>query len=208
MPGAELLIAFFVAGLVFAVMPGPGVLYTIARTLSGGRRVGCQAVLGLHVGGYAHVIAAALGLTILFEAVPPLYTALKLAGAGYLIYLGVRTLIARPLHEAEGDLPKPVARAFHQSVLVEVLNPKTALFFLAFLPQFTDPAAALPIWVQFLVLGTVVNVMFSASDLAYVFLADRMARTLKGPNRATRWVQRVGGGILVGLGANLALNRS
>lgn len=208
MPGTEILIAFFLAGLVFAVMPGPGVLYTIARTLSGGRRLGIRAVLGLHVGGYAHVIAAALGLTILFEAVPLLYTALKLAGAGYLVYLGVRIFMSRPLDETHDKLPQPVARAFHQSVLVEVLNPKTALFFLAFLPQFTDPTAALPIWAQFLVLGTLVNVMFSLSDLAYVFLADKMVQTIKGPNMAARWLQRMGGAILVGLGVKLALSRT
>ncbi|MEL6312818.1 MAG: LysE family translocator [Pseudomonadota bacterium] len=208
MPGTELLIAFFVAGLVFAVMPGPGVIYTIARTLSGGKRVGLQAVLGLHIGGYAHVVAAALGLTILFEAVPVLYTALKLAGAGYLVYLGLRILVARPLHETNPVMPKPKAQAFWQSVLVEVLNPKTALFFLAFLPQFTDPAAALPIWVQFLVLGTVVNILFSTSDVVYVFLADRMVRLFQQPNRVSRWMQRIGGGLLVGLGVNLAVSRS
>ncbi|MEL6120356.1 MAG: LysE family translocator [Pseudomonadota bacterium] len=208
MPGTELLIAFFVAGLVFAVMPGPGVIYTIARTLSGGKGVGLQAVLGLHIGGYAHVFAAALGLTILFEAVPVLYTALKLAGAGYLVYLGLRILVARPLHETNPVMPKPKAQAFWQSVLVEVLNPKTALFFLAFLPQFTDPAAALPIWVQFLVLGTVVNILFSTSDVVYVFLADKMVRLFQRPNRVSRWMQRIGGGLLVGLGVNLAVSRS
>lgn len=208
MPGTELLIAFFLAALVFAVMPGPGILYTAARTISGGRRVGCEAVLGLHIGGYAHVVAAAFGLTILFEAVPVLYTVLKLAGAGYLIYIGLRIFCAGPGTEdaAVPDIPK--RQAFRQSVLVEVLNPKTALFFLAFLPQFTDPSAALPIWAQFLILGTLVNVMFSASDLACVFLADRVAKALQGPNRAARWLQRVGGGILVGLGVNLAVSRT
>ncbi len=105
-------------------------------------------------------------------------------------------------------MPKPKAQAFWQSVFVEVLNPKTALFFLAFLPQFTDPAAALPIWVQFLVLGTVVNILFSTSDVVYVFLADRMVRLFQQPNRVSRWMQRIGGGLLVGLGVNLAVSRS
>lgn len=208
MPDWELMTAFFIATFLFAVMPGPGILYTAARTLSGGRRVGLQAVLGLHLGGYVHVFAAAFGLTLLFEAVPVLYTALKLIGAAYLIYLGVRIFFARPADPPRLDVSLPKPRAFGQSVLVEVLNPKTALFFLAFLPQFTDPAAALPIWAQFLVLGVVVNVLFSLSDVVCVFLADTVARLLRGKNAGMRWAQRLGGGVLVGLGVNLAVSRS
>ncbi|MEO0771883.1 MAG: LysE family translocator [Pseudomonadota bacterium] len=207
MPGAELLVAFFIATLIFGYMPGPALLYTAARTLAGGKRDGWHAALGLHVGGYVHVFAAAFGLAILFEAVPVLYTALKLVGAVYLIWLGLRLWMTRaePL-----ELPqaKPTGRAFWQSVTVEVLNPKTALFFLAFLPQFTDPAASFPIWVQFLILGTVVNIVFSSADILCVLLADRVARVMRGSERAATWMQRVGGGILMGLGVKLALGRT
>jgi threonine/homoserine/homoserine lactone efflux protein len=197
LPGTELLIAFFLATLVFAIMPGPGILYTVARTLAGGRRDGLQAVFGLHLGGYVHVFAASLGLTVLFEAVPVLYTALKIAGAAYLIYLGTRIIFAGSNSEIEPVTSMPKGRAFRQSMVVEMLNPKTALFFLAFLPQFTDPAALLPIWAQFLVLGVIVNVVFSASDLICVFLSERLARAFNRSANTAKWMQRVGGSVLV-----------
>lgn len=208
MPGFDILAAFLLATLIFGYMPGPALLYTAARTLAGGRRDGWQAAMGLHVGGYAHVLAAAFGLAILFEAVPVLYTVLKLVGAVYLVWLGLRILMSQ--QEAHTDVPNvaPAARAFWQSATVEVLNPKTAIFYLAFLPQFTDPAAAFPIWAQFLILGTIVNIVFSSADVVCVLLADKVARALQGPGRAARWMQRLGGTILVGLGVKLAFSRT
>lgn len=208
MPGGDLLLAFLLATFIFGYMPGPALLYAAARTLAGGRRDGWHAALGLHVGGYVHVLAAAFGLAILFEAVPVLYTGLKLVGAAYLIWLGVKILRSRD--DAQPGLPDtgPKGRAFWQSATVEMLNPKTAIFYLAFLPQFTDPAAAFPIWVQFLILGTVVNIVFSSADVLCVLLADRIARIVRGPGHAARWMQRVGGTILVGLGLKLAFSRS
>lgn len=206
MPGAELLIAFTIATFIFGYMPGPALLYTAARTLAGGRRDGWYAALGLHVGGYVHVFAAAFGLAILFEAVPVLYTALKLIGAAYLIWLGLRILMS----QTPTNMPdaKPTGRSFWQSAAVEILNPKTALFYLAFLPQFTDPAASLPIWAQFLILGTIVNIVFSSADVLCVVLADRFAQMMRGSGKAARWLQRVGGGILIGLGVKLVFSRS
>ncbi|MEL6648902.1 MAG: LysE family translocator [Pseudomonadota bacterium] len=208
MPGMELLIAFFMATLIFGYMPGPALLYTAARTLAGGRRDGWQAAFGLHVGGYLHVFAAAFGLAILFEAVPVLYMVLKLLGAVYLIWLGVRLLMLQSDEPQDLSQGKPARRAFWQSAAVEMLNPKTALFYLAFLPQFTDPAAAFPIWLQFLILGTVVNIVFSSADVLCVLLADRVAGWMRGPDKAARWMQRVGGGVLIGLGVKLAFGRS
>lgn len=208
MPGMELLIAFFMATLIFGYMPGPALLYTAARTLAGGRRDGWQAAFGLHVGGYLHVFAAAFGLAILFEAVPVLYTVLKLLGAVYLIWLGVRLLMLQSDEPQDLSQGKPARRAFWQSAAVEMLNPKTALFYLAFLPQFTDPAAAFPIWLQFLILGTVVNIVFSSADVLCVLLADRVAGWMRGPDKPARWMQRVGGGVLIGLGVKLAFGRS
>lgn len=215
MPSLELLAAFFVATAVFAYMPGPAMLYAAAQTIARGRRAGWLAALGIHVGGYAHVLAAALGLAILFEAVPALYMAVKLAGAAYLVCLGLRMLLARDAaHNPSAALNAAAApgrtarRAFWESTLVEVLNPKTAIFYLAFLPQFTDPAAALPIWAQLAILGTVVNVMFSSADVLCVILADRVTAALRRSAAAGRWVRRVGGSILVGLGMNLGLSRA
>lgn len=128
MPGMELLIAFFMATLIFGYMPGPALLYTAARTLAGGRRDGWQAAFGLHVGGYLHVFAAAFGLAILFEAVPVLYMVLKLLGAVYLIWLGVRLLMLQSDEPQDLSQGKPARRAFWQSAAVEMLNPKQPCF--------------------------------------------------------------------------------
>jgi len=183
-------------------------LYAAARTVSGGRGAGLMASLGIHLGGYAHVIAAAAGLSVLFHAVPVLYTSVKLAGAAYLVWLGIRLIWqAREASPALRIEARSGPRAFLESIAVEVLNPKTALFFLAFLPQFTDPAAALPIWAQLLVLGTIVNVMFSSADLTCVLLAGAAVERLRRSSRAQRLARAAGGTILIGLGANLALQR-
>ncbi|MBD3664312.1 LysE family translocator [Sulfitobacter aestuariivivens] len=208
MPGSETLIAFFVATAVFAYMPGPGTLYAAAQTISRGSRAGTMAALGLHLGGYVHVLAAAFGLALIFQAVPTLYVLLKLGGAAYLIWLGVRMFRAPAIQSVETKslAARTPRRAFWESVTVEVLNPKTALFFLAFLPQFTDPAADMAIWLQLLVLGTIVNIMFSSADLACVLMADRLMRKLHQSSRASVWAQGMGGSILVGLGGKLALD--
>lgn len=210
MPPIETLIAFFIATAIFAYMPGPGMLYATAQTLAKGARAGMMAVLGLHFGGYAHVIAAALGLALLFELVPPLYVVLKLLGAGYLIWLGIqmlRTRKARITSDPIDATAQSPARAFRQSMLVEVLNPKTALFFMAFLPQFSDPAAALPIWAQLLILGAIVNVMFSSGDMICVILASRISRLIARSSRATERVKAFAGSILIGLGLAVAIDR-
>lgn len=209
MPPIELLIPFFVATAIFACVPGPGLLYAAARTMAYGRRAGWQAAVGLHIGGYAHVLAAAFGLAALLDAVPILYAVVKIAGAGYLIWLGYRMFIAKDmLTGADLTVDRTAPRkALPQSILVELLNPKTALFFLAFLPQFTDLDAAFPVWLQMLILGTIVNVMFSATDSACVLLSDRAKRLLASSDTVNRLAHRIGGGILIALGVNLAASR-
>ena len=209
MPGPELLLAFLTATAVFAYVPGPAMLYATARTLAGGRWSGLMAALGIHLGGYAHVLAAAAGLAALFHAVPTAYLLVKTAGAVYLVWLGLRMLMDRSAATAPADVEAPAAgrRAFFQSITVEVLNPKTAIFFVAFLPQFTDPAAALPVWAQLLALGTLVNVIFSTADLACVALAGAAVHRLQRSARAQRVARSAGGTVLVGLGAHLALMR-
>ena len=209
MPSIELFLAFLAATAVFAYMPGPAMLYTAAQTVARGRWAGLMAALGIHLGGYAHVVAAAAGLSVLFHAVPVLYTVVKLVGAAYLVWLGI--CLIRERTKPMGAMPRVDARsarrAFLESVAVEVLNPKTAVFFLAFLPQFTDPSAALPIWAQLMVLGTIVNVMFSSADLVCVALAGSVAERLRRSGRAQRMVRAAGGTMLIGLGANLAVHR-
>jgi threonine/homoserine/homoserine lactone efflux protein len=210
MPPFELLLAFAAATAVFTLTPGPAMLYAAARTMADGRRAGLMASLGIHMGGYLHVFAAAAGLSIVFHAVPVLYMAVKLGGAGYLVWLGIAMFRGKP--EVAGGavdvLPKSARRAFVESVAVEVLNPKAAMFYLAFLPQFVDVSAAYPVWLQLLLLGIVVNMAFSLADLAAVALAGTLTSRLRRSSRARRITQRIGGSVLIGLGAHLALRKS
>ena len=206
MPNLDTLIAFFVATSVFAYMPGPSTLYATAQTLALGRRGGLFAALGIHVGGYVHVLAAALGLAALFEVIPILYTAMKLAGAAYLVWLGAKFILNRQLLFVESEQASQTI-TFWQSATVEVLNPKTALFYVAFLPQFTDLTATSPLWVQLLLLGTIVNIMFSSADLICVLLAEKLSAMFKTSESFGAIANRVGGGILIALGVNLATSK-
>jgi len=204
------LLTFFAAAAAFAWIPGPAMLYTTAQTIAKGKAAGWMAALGIHLGGYVHVIAAALGLAIVFQTVPVLYMALKFAGALYLCYLGFRLLRSDvPIATSLENLPVASAkRAFFQSVTVEVLNPKTAIFFIAFLPQFTDANAFLPMWGQFLILGVVVNVMFSIPDVFCVLMSSKVMTSLTSSQGAQRLAQRLGGILLIGLGVKLAASRN
>ncbi|MER8437377.1 LysE family translocator [Mesorhizobium sp. M1312] len=210
MPSTELLIAFFATTAIFAYIPGPAMLYAAAQTMARGRWSGLTAALGIHLGGYVHVIAAAAGLSVLFHAVPTLYIAVKLAGAFYLIWLGVSLFRARAQDDAvmPGIEPKSARCAFFESITVEVLNPKTAIFFMAFLPQFIDASATFPVWLQFLVLGTIVNLMFSSADVMCVVLAGALITRLRRSSHAQRLMRRAGGAVLVGLGVHVALQKS
>ena len=206
MPSLEYLLPFFVATVLFAYMPGPALLYTAAQTLARGRKAGFMAALGLHLGGYVHVTAAALGLSAIFTHVPELYTLVKLLGAGYLVWLGICFIRQKDTVE---QLPQVKARsawrAFLQSITVEVLNPKTVIFFIAFLPQFADASASFPLWVQLLLLGTLVNLAVTTADIVAVLLTDRVLRSMRRSVRAVRLTRVIGGGILVALGTCLAL---
>ncbi|WHA43407.1 LysE family translocator [Agrobacterium larrymoorei] len=210
MPSYELLAAFFVTTALFAYIPGPAMLYAAAQTMARGRFAGLMAVLGIHVGCYVHIFAAAAGLSVLFQAVPWLYLAVKLGGACYLIWLGFSMLRSK-LEDGTASVmiePKSAKRAFVDSIIVDVLNPKTALFFLAFLPQFVDPAAEFPVWLQFLILGVAVNLIFSSADLVGVLLAGAMVGRLKRSSFAQAIARRAAGTVLMGLGVHLALQRS
>ncbi|MEM9781261.1 MAG: LysE family translocator [Pseudomonadota bacterium] len=214
MASPETLIAFFAAALLFAVFPGPAVIYTATRTLAEGRRAGLLAVAGLQIGGLAHVLAAAAGLSALLNAVPTAYLILKIAGALYLVWIGIGLILRVPERVEAVDVDALAAvrrgralRGVLQGMLVEVLNPKAALFYVAFLPQFVDPAAAFAPWVQFLVLGLVVNVMFGMVDLASVVSAAAMTARMRRSTTLGRLVRRAGGAVLIALGARLAIER-
>jgi len=208
MPSSEVLVTFLLATTVFAYMPGPATLYTAAQTIGNGRRAGWLAALGLHIGGYAHVIASALGISVLLTAVPALYSVIKIVGACYLVWLGVQLFRSKDdfskLSSDAGNTEQSLP-TFRQSATVELLNPKTVVFYIAFLPQFTDPAAAFPLWGQLLILGTVVNILFSSADVLCVILSSTVMQFFKETPTGSRMMQRIGGSILIGLGINLAL---
>lgn len=209
MPAFDVLLAFVVTTALFAFIPGPAMFYAAARTMAGGRKAGLMAVLGIHLGAYVHIVAAAVGLSVLLQAVPTAYLAVKFLGALYLVWLGLSLMRSKRLSE---DMALPAEalsrrRAFLQSIAVEVLNPKTAIFFMAFLPQFIDSHAAFPVALQFAILGVAVNAIFTLADLLSVLLASLILGRLKNSVRVQRLIQRAGGAVLVGLGANLALHK-
>lgn len=192
--------SFAFATLVFACMPGPAILYMTAQTLAHGRRAGLMAALGVHLGCYVHIAAATIGLAALLDQAPTVYAVMKFAGAAYLVWLGVTMLLGR--HQSHGETADHKPAVLRDSMVVEILNPKTALFFLTFLPQFVDPVAAMPVWAQFLVLGAVVNIIFSAADIAAVGLASLTLGRFVG-GELGRLVPRTCGSILIVLGVTL-----
>jgi len=207
MPSTENLLAFLTATFIFAVFPGPAILYAVAQTMTRGRRGGFLAALGLALGGLIHVAAAAAGLSVIFSHSPTLFMIVKLAGAAYLIWLGIQMIRSRSMGRMPALAAKSPSRAFAESVVVELLNPKTALFFIAFLPQFVGGAGFLPVWLQFLLLGLFVNLCFFAADIVAIFLADRILERLKRSARAVRLIRLAGGSMLVGLGTHMAISR-
>ena len=208
MPSHELLIPFFLASAVFACVPGPGMFYAAAQTVARGRRAGWLSAVGFHFAGYVHISAAAFGLAVVLTALPVLYTGLKLAGAAYLIWLGIRLFSAPQTADVSAARDETLSHrhAIRDSFIVEVLNPKTAVFYLSFLPQFTDLSASWPVWAQVLVLGAAVNLMFSATDALCVLLSAQVMRRLAAAGWATRLARRLAGGLLVALGIRLAVS--
>lgn len=208
MPSLETLLIFTAAALVMNISPGPSNFYVMSRSLTQGPAAGMIAASGLAAGSLVHVAAAALGLSALFLYSPLAYTALKLAGAAYLIFLGLRILLAKPVMpgtEASGG-GRPARRIFLESALVEILNPKTALFFLAFLPQFVDVAAG-PVAPQVLLLGAVVTLTALPCDVVVALASGSAARLLTGRPSALRLQNWLSGSVLVGLGVFVALAR-
>ena len=204
----ETLLAFATLTLLVAYFPGPALLYTAAQTIAHGRRAGFMAMLGIHLGCYVHVVAAAFGLSAIFKHVPELYLAVKLGGAAYLVWLGIAMIRSR-MGSADMPVapPKTVKRALTDSFIVEILNPKVALFFIALLPQFVDPNAAFPVWVQFLILGTIVNFAFSSADFVTVIGASSVIRLMKRTRSGFAFGRWLGGSMMIGLGVKLAVDK-
>ena len=177
--------------------PGPAVLYIVATSVDGGRRNGLLSVAGVHLGSLVHIAAAVAGLSALIVSSAIAFSAVKYVGAAYLVYVGIRKLLGKdePV-EAEERAPRSGRRVFSQGVVVNVLNPKTALFFLAFLPQFVDPDR--PVWTQTIVLGLCWIGLGLLSDGAYALAGGTIGGVLRRRRKAVRYAS---GGIFIGLGA-------
>src|SRR5215218_5106131 len=207
MPDAAHLLAFALAATTIALIPGPGMLYVLARSLGGGRHEGLRSTAGTGVGGLVHVAAAAAGLSAIIATSATAFTAVKYLGAAYLIWLGAKALFSRD-HAAPSvartEAGRAPSNALRQGVLTEVLNPKTALFFLTFLPQFCQPENG-PLVVQVLVLGAVSVALNTLVDIVVALGAGRISERLR--NRPEMWRrQRVAtGSVLIGLGGYAAL---
>jgi threonine/homoserine/homoserine lactone efflux protein len=201
---------YFAAALVLAVTPGPGIFYVAARTLAGGRVEGVASSFGTGLGGIVHILAGGLGVSAIVLASAELFTVLKLIGAAYLVWLGLRTFQSTR-QDASGDLsgasaapPIGPRRAFREGVLVEALNPKTAAFFLAFVPQFVDPAAG-HVAAQFVMLGFVSVVLNTLADIVVAFAASGIRDGAAARPALIRRLQKASGAAMIALGVGLAL---
>jgi threonine/homoserine/homoserine lactone efflux protein len=196
---------FMGATLVFLLTPGPAVFYIVARSIDQGRTAGLISTLGLNTGSLAHVAAAALGVSTLLMSSATAFDIVKYLGAGYLVYLGVRKLLVREEEQTlQARPPEKLSRIFSQGVLVSLLNPKTSLFFFAFLPQFVDPARG-GATAQILFLGGIFVMMAFLSDSFYAMLAGTLGQWLKGNLRFLRLQRYFIGSAYIALGLGAAL---
>ena len=207
MPSLDTLLIFTAAALLMNISPGPSNFYVMSRSVAQGPRGGVLAAMGLALGSLVHVAAAALGLSALIHYFPAAYAALKIIGAAYLIYLGIRYLrgTRAGAREPLPDVRRAHGRILAESFLVELLNPKTALFFLAFLPQFVDLSRGSPA-PQILILGCIVTVSAIPCDLVVAWVSGSAARRLLASPRFARIQEYLSGSILVGLGLYVAFS--
>jgi threonine/homoserine/homoserine lactone efflux protein len=203
------LFVFLSAAFLLAIAPGPGMLYVLARSLAGGKREGALSALGTFVGGMVHVFAAAAGVSVILARSAAAFAAVKYAGAAYLCFLGIRMIVeaqrdtGQHNNEASTYATLPGRGPFWQGVTTEVLNPKTALFFLSFIPQFVDRQNG-HIFLQFLILGSVSVVMNTAADLVVTVLAGPLGNRIRSSATFRRRQRTTTGVIMVGLGTYLA----
>ncbi len=206
MPSANAFALFCLASIALAVVPGPAVTYIVTQSIDKGRRAGVASALGVASGGLVHVAAATLGLAALIASSATAFTVVKLVGAVYLIVVGIRRILSKD--DSEDVIDAPPARLSHlyrQGVVVNVLNPKTALFFLAFLPQFVNTDH--PVAPQVAVLGITFAVIALTSDLTYALLADLLAGRLRRSGAGARLRRYATGGIFIALGITAAAAR-
>jgi len=209
MPDAPTYALFVAAALALLLVPGPAVVYVIARSVSGGRLTGLVSVLGIELGTLLHVVFAAAGLSAIVASSVVAFSVVKWLGAAYLIWIGLRQIFGRGDGDEETEFAggrEDRLRIFYQSVLVQVLNPKVALFFLAFLPQFVDPSRGAA-WTQIVVLGATLALLGLFTDGLYALLGGTAGGWIRKRGRSLRRVGRyVTGGIYIALGAVAAIS--
>ena len=199
-------VAFLVAAVILAITPGPGIAYVVARTVAGGRCEGLASCIGTGIGGLLHVLAAAVGLSLLVARSAVAFTVVKYLGAAYLVYLGIRMLLRKEqAFPAEAMAASGARGALLEGIVVEALNVKTALFFLAFLPQFASTGA--PVVPQLVLLGSICVALNTLVDVAAVLAAHRLLKSGAARAARARMMTRVSGVTMLGLGAFLALAR-
>lgn len=199
---------FLTAAVLLAIAPGPGMLYVLARSLAGGKREGVLSAFGTFLGGMVHVFAAALGVSIILAKSAAAFATVKYLGAAYLCFLGVRMILdARKDSDAVPFLGKPARNPLWQGVATEVLNPKTALFFLSFIPQFVVRGNG-HVFLQFIALGTISVMMNTTADLIVIALAGPLGEKIRSSATFRRRQRTVTGAIMIGLGTYLATSES
>jgi threonine/homoserine/homoserine lactone efflux protein len=199
---------FITAVLILVFMPGPNTLYIIARSIQQGRKAGIVSSLGVQLGTVFHIAAAAFGLSAVLLSSALAFNIVKYVGAGYLLYLGVKTLLTRDKMQADQEVQQAtLSRIFYQGVVVNVLNPKTALFFFAFLPQFIDATRG-AVAMQIILLGTILAILGAFSDMTYALVAGSVSNWLRGNEKFARGQRYFAGAVYIGLGAATALTGS
>ncbi len=202
---------FFTAALLLAIAPGPGMLYVLARSLAGGKREGVLSALGTFVGGMVHVFAAALGVSIILAKSAMAFATVKYVGAAYLCFLGIKMILEARRPEVAADEPAPqqnnARNPLWQGIATEVLNPKTALFFLSFIPQFVNRSNG-HVFLQFVTLGTISVAMNTTADLIVIALAGPLGERIRSSAKFRRRQRTATGAIMIGLGAYLAVSDS
>lgn len=200
-------VAFVVASVVLVLVPGPDMAYLLARTVAQGPSAGVVATLGINAGAYVHLVAAALGISAILATSALAFTVAKWVGAAYLLWLGIQAIrdsVAKPDEgKSASNRVLPIRTIFWQGFLSDVLNPKVALFFLAFLPQFIDPGRGQPL-TDLLVLGLTLNMIALIINLSLVAMAGMASRRLRGSTMLKRWLQRAMGLVFVSLSVRLA----
>ena len=216
MPDSARLFLFLTAALLLAIAPGPGMLYVLARSLAGGKREGVLSALGTFLGGMIHVCAAALGVSVILARSALAFSTVKYLGAAYLCFLGVRMIIdaRKETEKKEASLDfslatkgRPARNPLWQGVATEALNPKTALFFLSFIPQFVNRGSG-HVFFQFVVLGTASVILNTSADMIVILLAGSLGEKLRSSAVLRRRQRTLTGAIMIGLGTYLATSES